>query len=94
MKTLKEGTNDLNNALGNEEEAETPTLFDVFAGSKFANVQVGFTGVTINVDPRFVADMCYIYKTYLDASMHHIVALVKSFIHLERVADNVMDKWV
>lgn len=90
--SLKKGVHSIDEAVG-DEATEFESLTDMFAGSKIANVQVGLTGVTINIDPAFVSDICTLYVEYLDQTMGHIAALVKSMIRLEERATLKLMKW-
>lgn len=91
-KTLGESSKAINDSLGIP-TGEEMSMSDFFTGSKYANVQVGFQGVTINIDPAFVSDFCNIYMDTITVVSSHVVSLVDSLMKLNLVSTLAMSKW-
>lgn len=92
VKTLGENSKAINESLG-VPTGEEDSLSDFFNGCKYANVQIGFQGVTINIAPEFVADFCNIYMDTITIIGSHVVSLFDSLNKLNLMASMSMAKW-
>lgn len=82
-------TGGMTNAVEEDESLET-----FFNECPFATVKAGLFGVTVEIKPEFISDVCFIYKQYIEGTVEHIIPLVKALIKANEITEHVMNKWV
>lgn len=75
-----------------EEEGKTATILDIFSDCKFANISLGFNGLTINIHPDFVVDFLQYYSKAIVHASNIVLATIEAINALEEDT-NKLDKW-
>ena len=97
VKKVQSASQNLNVMTGekvNDLTEEEENLQAFFKECPFAKISVHILGVTVDIDPKFIGDLCYIYKEYIDGTLECVMPLIKKLMKLDEMTKVVMSKWV